>query len=180
MLVEQARRLYEKGFAGDLSFDEYVASIPMIPDFPESYTARFPELLLVDARLSVQRQCELLGVDFSNESHSYVNADFYRAKTSKVYWIRAQDGRVYKGKSAIACRTAFAEDEVGLSVHEGLALFAQNGDKLQGRGMDLPASVRPEACEYVVFLSWFLARPLLSWSWGGYAVPHCGSASRGK
>jgi hypothetical protein len=178
--VAQAKRLYDNCFAGESSFAEYLATIPPVPDFPEGYAERFPELVLVDARLTITKICGLLGIEFPGHDGTYVDFDPKTAKTDKVYWVRMQDGRKNNGKSIRACRDSFAEDEVGLSAYEGLAFFVQNPEGLKGRGMDLGGSVHRDDHVHVAYFHWFYERPKLRWYLGGHEYPDYGSASRGK
>jgi len=185
--VVQAKQLWDRALFGHAqgfnSFKDYLATIPEIPTFPESYADRFPLLVLVDARLPVVRQCPLLGVNFSGDDQTFVDYERKTAKTGKVYWIRAQDGRKNNGKSAHACREAFGDDEVGLSALEGLAIYAQNPDDLKGRAMELPGSVRRgRSNDRTAFLTWIDAGlpPMLHCGWDGNKSPDSGTASRGK
>lgn len=176
----QARPLYNRGFGGKSSFVKYLASVPEIPEVLKAGNDRFPELALVDARLPISRICELLAVEFPNGDGFYVDFDPKTAKTDKVYWIRAQDGRKNNGKSVWTCRESFAEDEVGLSVYEGLALFVQYPMPFRGRAMDLGGSVLRKDRSRGACLHWFYTRPLLSPFSEGHVGPYHGSASRLK
>lgn len=181
--VVQAKKLWDKGFGEALgidSFDVYLVTIPDIPDFPYSYKNRFPVLVLVDARLGITKTCDLLGAEFDGDDQTFVDYDPEQARTEKVYWIRAQDGEKNNGKSVRACRNSFTEDELGLTVHEGLAFFAQNPEGLRGRGMDLPGSVTRDYRDFVAYLCWVCERSKLSWSGVDHPSHKFGSASRGK
>lgn len=189
--VVQAKRLYDKGFGlreggfpphGNWpTFDAYLATIPEIPEELKANDKRFPELVLVDTRIGIVKTCELLCVDFDGNDQTFEDFDPNKAKTDKVYWIRAQDGRKNNGKSIKTCRKQFTDagDELGLTDHEGLALFAQNPEGLRGRAMDLPSSVGHEGRGSAACLSWFYERPRLDWRWPDTRgrSDHYGSAS---
>lgn len=179
-LITQAKKLWDKGFGRELgkSFDEYLDSIPDIPSELNAHDKRFPLLVLVDARLGTVKTCKLLGVNYPGDDETFVDYDPKKSRTNKVYGIRAQDGRKNHGKSVQTCRKQFAEDEIGLTVHEGLALFAQNPEGIRNRGMDLPGSVRRENRDSAAGLRWFFEHPELYWLWNGYEQPGYGSASR--
>lgn len=177
----QAKRLYDKGlFSKVESFQDFLATIPEIPEALKAASDRFPELVLVDTRMPVSKICELLGIDFPGNDETYVDFDPKTAKTDNVYWIRAQDGKRNSGKSVRTCRESFTEDEVGLSVYEGLALFVQSPKGLKGRVMDLPGSVHRGLRGSAACLGWFDERPGLVWSHDDGESPRYGSASRGK
>lgn len=172
----QANLLYNWGFGGNCSFAAFLATIPEIPEALKADNARFPELVLVDTRLPISKICKLLGIEFSGNDETYVDFDPKMAKTDKVYWIRVQDGYKNIGKSVRTCRESFAEDEVGLSVYEGLALFVQNPKGLKGRVVDLPGSVYRGDRGAAAYL---INGPVLSFR-DCSADPGCGSASRKK
>ena len=176
----QAKRLWDKGFGREQGFDMFDAYLATIPVVPEAFKAdeRFPELVLVDARLPITKACELLGVDFSGDNQTYVDFDPKQAKSNKVYWILCQDGRKNYGKSVKSCRQSFAADEVGLSAYQGLAIFAQNPEGLKGRAMDLPGSVRRDGRDDAAFLVCFFDRPRLSWCFDDDEDPVYGTGSR--
>ena len=179
----QTKVLWDKGLGRELGYDSFEAYLATIPDIPEDLRAsseRFPELVLVDARPGLVKTCKLLGVSYSGDDRTFANFDPKKAKVEKVYWIRAQDGRKNSGKIVSVCRQQFTEDELGLTVIEGLALFAQNPKGLRNRAMDLPGSVGRGGRGYTTCpcLSWFHRRPELFWSCGEDDDPRYGSASR--
>jgi hypothetical protein len=176
----QAKLLYLWGFGGNCEFADFLTSIPEIPERLKADNDRFPELVLVDTRLPISKICELLGIELFGDDETYVDFDPTTAKTDEVYWIRAQDGLKNKGKSVRACRESFTEDEVGLSVYEGLALFVQNPKALKGRATDLPGSVHSGQRAYAAFLVWYHGRPKLSWPTDGGGFAGDGPASRLK
>jgi hypothetical protein len=178
----QAKRLYDKGFGGILSFQEYLTLIPVIPEALKVYNDRFPELALVDAHLPIAKICELLGIrviDNGAHAHAYADFDPKTVKTDKFYWIRAQDGRKNNFKSVRACRKFCAKDEVGLSIYEGLVLFVQNPEGLKLRAMDLIGSIRRGCRDTAVYLSWFVC-PELHWHPDRLEAANYGSATRLK
>lgn len=177
----QAKRLWDKGFGRELrfgSFEGYLKSIPEIPEALKADSDRFPELVLVDARLGHEKTCKILGVDFDSNGHSFKDCDLMKARTEEVYWIRAQDGRKNSGKSIQTCHKQFVDGEIGLTVHEGLALFAQNPEGLRGRAMDLFGSVHSKNRSCAACMHWFFERPKLDWGWGVIGGLYYGSASR--
>lgn len=200
--VRQAKVLWDKGFGRELlfeSFDDYLLSIPQIPEALKTKDEHFSELMLVDARADLERVCDLLCVDYDGDELTFqdiknprsgevcsddgdfsfeVFENLKKPKNKGVYWIRAQDGRKNNGKSVRVCRKHFAEGEVGLTDHEGLAFFVQNPESLKGRGMDLPGSV--DCVGVAACLCWFDELPRLDSKCDGEEDehPNFGAASR--
>lgn len=178
----QAKRLWDKGFGRELgidSFNNYLATIPQIPESLLARDDRFPELIVVDARLGIVKTCELLGVDFSGDDQAFEDFDPKQVRTEKVYWIRLQDGKKNLNKSVQTCRKAFAADELGLTVYEGLALFAQNPYSVRDFYLDITSSVPRGARRSAAYLGWFDDDgPELSWCVDDHESPVCGSGSR--
>lgn len=176
----QAKRLWDKGWGRELDFEcfeTYLATIPEIPEELKEHDERFPELILVDARVSVRTACNLLGIECCIEAQDLVS-DNENRETARVSWMRCQNGRRNAGKSVRTCRDEFATNEFGLTATEGLAFFAQKPDQCRNWCMDLPASVYRSNRVNVAYLFWFSARPKLDWSWGGHESGIVGSASR--
>lgn len=179
----QAKRLWDKGFGREQGFDSFDAYLATIPEIPEAYMApddRFPELVLVDARLGLEKTCELLGVDFDYEDQSFEDFDPKKARTDKVYWIRAKNSEKIRRKSVCVRSVQFtnAGCELGLTAHEGVALLAQNPEGFRGCAMDLPGSVMRDDRMSVAFLHWVRERPELFCHFHDHDSSSCGSAFR--
>jgi hypothetical protein len=141
----QAECLWKYGFGTELgfgTFEAFLDTIPPIPNFPEDYAQRFPDIILVDARISVTRYCALLAIQFpGGDNRTFMDYDPEQSRNEQVYWMRAQDGTRYKGKDVQTSRELFARDEWGLTVKEGIAFFAQHQERFLDHGMDLPGAV---------------------------------------
>jgi hypothetical protein len=183
----QAKRLWDKGFGRDVDseayayiddFTSYLRSIPPIPEHLMAHDDRFPELILVDARVSITKTCELLGIDYGGDNQTFEDFDPKKARTDKVYWVRLQDGKKNHSKSVQTCRSEFAKDELGLTVHEGLALFAQNPESFRSFALDITGSVSRDYRDDAACLDWFRDRPKLRWYFDAYEYPYYGSGSR--
>ncbi len=179
--IAQVKRLYDKGFGGEMSFQQYLDSIPAIDEELLNDDDRFPLLALVDSRIGIVQTCELLGIDFGVSDQTFEDFDPKKAHAEQVYWMRAQDGKKNKGKSARDCRSEFVSDELGLTVHEGLALFAQSPETFRNWGMNLTGSVRRDVRrDCAACLYWFHVRPELCGGSDGHGLPYFGSGSRRK
>jgi len=179
----QAKKLWDKGFGRELgieSFDAYLATIPGIPEYlteDETVHVWYPELVLVDARLDIEKICELLGIipDFNQ---TFEDFDPKKARTEKVYWVRLQDGKLNRNKSVQTCREKFKKYELGLTLHEGLAFFAQNPGAFLNWAMAITGSVNRSNRNRAAQLSWFHDRPKLFDHNDGREVPDAGSGYR--
>lgn len=178
--IAQAKVLWDKGWGRELKIDSFDAYLAMIPEVPETLTSddRFPELVLVDSRIGIVKTCELLSIYFGGNDQTFEDFDLKKTRAEKVYWMRAQDGKKNRNKSISTSRSAFASDELGLTVHEGLAFFVQNPETFRKWGMDLIGSVRCDRRDYAAWLGWFSGRPGLRWDFDGRGSPGYGSASR--
>ncbi|MBI4450322.1 hypothetical protein HY634_04640, partial [Candidatus Uhrbacteria bacterium] len=93
-IIQQAKRLWNKGwgtvmedsygFQRHHTFAGYLASIPDLPTFPETYEARFPHLVLVDRRVQVVEACQMLGVQFGGDNSTFVPYDPAKSVTALV------------------------------------------------------------------------------------------------
>jgi hypothetical protein len=178
--VVQAKRLWDKGFGKELgfdSFDAYLATIPEVPEVLKVHDELFPELVLVDARVGITKSCELLGIDYEGDDDTFVDYDLQKVRCEKTYWVRLQDGERNRGNSVHTSRSGFIEGEIGLTVHEGLAFFAQNDATFVDRGMDLVGSVCRGNRHHAAYLSSFYGPKLLVNS-GGRGDPLYGASSR--
>ncbi len=118
--VRHAKQLWDCGWGSELgyeSFDDYLLTIPEIPEFPASYSVRFPLLVLVDARPGLDGVCRILYVEVPHAREGAITVS-HSFRESRLYWMRAQDN------SADAAR-ALNEDELCLTACEGLALCVQ-------------------------------------------------------
>jgi len=191
----QAKRLWDKGFniigdgvkdpvSGCLrfpvaeNFEQYLATIPQIPEALMAADERFPLLILVDARHGITESCKFAGLKYNGDDRTFEDFDPKKVRTSQVYWMHCQDGRKNRGKSVKTCRENFAKDEIGLTAMEGVALYIQNSKVIKGHFLDLAGSVHRESHDYVASLGDWRDEPGLVWSWHGGADPFCGAASR--
>ena len=178
--VVQAEVLWAKGIVPEsgMSFDRYLETIPPIPEELKPHDERFPRLILVDARLGIVKTCELLVIDYDGSDKTFEDFDPAQARVETVYWIRCQDGKRYCDKTPRDCREEFVADEIGLVVHEGLALFAQDPDIFLSWATDIPGSVTRNERTYSAYLYWFNDRPKLDWRRDNHNRTIFGSGSR--
>jgi len=140
--IAQAKTLWNKGFGRAFdSFDAYLATIPDVPEELRPHDERFQYLILVDARLGLKKSCELAGGKSHEDEQSLRH--FGPARTSEVYWMRCLSGRCNRGKSARRCYIRCSEEcpgGMGLTAIEGVALYIQNPDVIEGYYINLIAS----------------------------------------
>jgi len=184
----QAKTLWDKGFGevlGFKSFEQYLESIPELPERPADLPGHF-QPILVDQRIfrseeldGLVKVCELLGVTFNGNNGTFEPHDPKHEVKDDVYWMWCQDGKINRGKSVKACRKQFVKTgEIGLNAMEGLAILAQNPDVLNSHYMDLPSSVRSGIREVCAYLYLWSGDPKLSWNWDDRVFSGYGSASR--
>lgn len=178
--IAQAKRLWDKGWGRELkidSFDEYLSSIPEIPERPPiDYLDR---LVLVDRRVKLTTACELvgLGLAFSGDEETLVPFDPEKAKKD-VEWMWCQAGHRNRGKAAKGCREECRKGEIVCDTFEGVAIYTQDPKVTKGHYLDLPGSVRADGHGDVAYLGRWSDGPGLSWRWDGHEGSHYGSASR--
>ncbi len=121
--VAQALLRYNLGYreaASTSTFEEYLESIPFIPQELWVCDNAFPYLVLVDKRTRLHKSLELAGLRFSNErSFCTLNP---RSITDNVYWIRVS---LSEGCSGWKPTEKFGAHETVLNLEEGIALYTQ-------------------------------------------------------
>lgn len=176
--VTQARKIFDAGWGNDLgcrTFEEYLESIPPLPEWPAKWEAYFDRSVLVDARVPLKRMCELLNIEFLGDEETFVPYLPERLD-QKIYWIRCQDGRKYHNQSVRDFRRLSVFDEVGMMTTEGIALLIQDRAALKNHVMVLPGSVLRRR-GLVAFLRPWGEGVLLDWIWSSHADAQYGSAS---
>lgn len=189
--LTRALTLYKGGFGRKrwidvrIPFGDYLSLVPPIPEEYIPHDERFPDLILVDARIELEDMRKSVGYTCHSNHCSLEDFDgtrrAWRDDASHVYWMRCQDGRKNLGKSVQTCRKEFAEDERGLNAHEGISLSVQKSEIIKEYCIDLPGSVHTVARDRPArFGRWHDHHkgPWLDWIWDDYVHPKCGSASR--
>lgn len=162
--LKQAKKYIKLGFHKelDLSKEDYLNSLPKFEPQPENFKGRFDIPLIVETRIPIKRQCELVGIDYSLGSLPCVDwsgdtKDYKTPKKPYVTWM--QDGTKNLDKSVEGVREEFTEDERGATVFDGLALYIARPKILEHHFIDLPGTkVGPR---YAPFLGLWLGRPEL-------------------
>ncbi len=136
---EQAERLIDLGFHVELGIneDEYRATIPAFQPQPPKFKGRFDLPVLIDPRVSLQRQLELHKI-FVN--HQITEADLTRLSIKEAakqhipnvpyqLWVRAELRTLEElsrtDEDVIRSVGEFTYDERGLTAIEGLALIRE-------------------------------------------------------
>ena len=179
--IAQAKILWDKGFGRELkmsSFEEYLASIPVVPSRPS--IEYFDRLVLVERRVTLVAACRLSSLKFGGNDNIFVPFDLNETRPDSVYWMWSHDGRRNRNRRPSDCRDAFQTGEIGCDAHEGVAIYAQDHAVINGHNMDLPGSVYVERSDVCARVGHWSGELQLYWFWGDRAIPFCGSASRGK
>jgi len=185
--VTQGKRYWDLGVGTALgyeSFSQYFASIPRLPTGFDVDNTEFPLRVLVETRIGLKRLCELGGIGFNGNDETLVSHDDRHAEFSQPSWIRIQDGRKNRNRSASDCQKTFAKHERGLTALQGVCAYLQHPTVVSewtkdgAHVMDLPGSVHREHRGNAACLGVFGGRAELYWSWSDNASPKYGSASR--
>lgn len=176
----QAKILWDKDWGKEQfdSFEAYLASIPVVPVFPEAWRERFNRVILVDARIPLTKACGFAGLKYSGTDATFKDYNTVPARP-KVYWLNCRDGRRNCVTAPFAWRHGFLKDERALIAIEGVALYAQDPAVVQGHFVDLPGSVRVGRMRYVACLGEWDDSPELRWDEGDGPDHNYGSASAG-
>lgn len=186
--VIRAKRLFDLGLGRELEmvrFEDYLATIPAIPDELLIEDPDFPHLVLVESRIGVTRLCRLGNITFSGDDQTLVPWDERHQDSTSPVWIRMQDGRRNRDRKVRDCRVVFAPDELGFTALEGVCSYLELSsvveelrDNQNGHAMDLPGSVHRDNRDYMANLRVNKGQAILHWHWSGHAYPNYGSASR--
>ncbi len=179
----QTKRLWDLGWGRELkmsSFDEYLATVPRVPDPPPITT--YDRLVLVDRRVSLVTTW-LAGVNFDGDNKTFRPFDKMGARSVGISWIWCNDGRENRGRSPRRCRAEFRNSEFELysfecDAFEGVAIYAQDPGVIKGHYLDLPGSVRAIEPDHIASLGIWDAEPKLYWRCDDSESPIFGAASR--
>lgn len=103
------------------SFDEYLARVPPIPDWPADWADRFPMVALVDD-LALEEALGLLRAE--NRAYACAELEEGYVRRRSPYWIRCAD-RTYAKADVRRVLAEVALDEQLLFAREGLFLATQ-------------------------------------------------------
>jgi len=182
--IIQAKVLFDKGVGEALnlaSFDDYLATIPEIPEKPPlEYLDR---LILVDRRIHLVDACRLVNLKYDGDDNTFKPFD---EKVSKkhgdVYWMWCQDGRRNRSRKPVNCRKQFSQHEVGMDAFEFVALFTQDetviGTKENPHYVDLLGSVHDGDSSTIACGGLWDGEPRLRSIWGIFPSSYGGSATR--
>ncbi len=143
--LEQTQGFIELGFHKELNLSEegYRDSLPKFGAQPEQFRWRFDTPVVVETRIPVKRQCELVGigyflgglevVDWADDSKDYRTPD-------KPYVTWLQDGKRNLNKAVKAVRNELDKDERGGTEFDGIALYIAHPQVLKDHFLDLPGT----------------------------------------
>ncbi len=179
----QVARYIKLGFHEVLGIDEvsYRDSLPKFTPQPEAFKGRFDIPVLVETRISVSKQTELVGSsyllgglkvqDWKGDPKGY--------KTPKaLYTTWMQDGSEYLKLSVVAFRERMNEDERGATEFDGIALIIKNPEILKHHYINLPGT--SVGFDDAPFLRLWFGEPVLDNHWVVGARSNLGSASCGR
>lgn len=179
----QTQRFLELGFHNELKLSkrEYLDSLPKFRTQPEQFLGRFDIPVIVETRIPVKRQCELVGikyfldglevVDWADDPKGYRTSD-------KPYVAWLQDGEKNLNKAVQAVRKKLVEDERGGTEFDGVALYTAHPQVLEHHFLDLPGTMAGSFS--TPFLHLWHSLPRLSCSCPDQALPLFGSVTCGR
>lgn len=139
--LTQAKRLVSLGFHTELGMteDEYKASMPAFqPQLPE-FKGRFETPLLIDPRVSIARQLDLLGINTNLTPSELTKLSLaekqYEGNAPYQIWVHFGKGDASKGLRDLK---EFEDDEQPLTVTQGLALFREKPQIIKDWGTFIP------------------------------------------
>lgn len=177
----QAKRLYDLGFGKNYkSFEDYLATIPEIPQSLVGEDETYPLLTLDDPRLLRTERCKLAGVkyeEYGYNDETFVPFDARHETPAGPYWFRAHNGRKNRGRKPSDCRQELTGNLLAGTADVLLALFIHHKNVVkQGEHvMDGPGSVSRgvhRSCSYLVVWG---GGPRLRDYWHDNANPSYGS-----
>lgn len=191
---QQARRLFKRfGDAlGIGDFDAYLdgtdsfEAVPQIPQFPATHVRLFgrENVCLVDRRvvkkIGLTEYCRLAGIEYGGNDDTFEAFEPKQVKKEDLYWMLYQDGYRNRNRKPADCRTTFAPFEVGMDAIEGISVYVQSPEVIEGHYLDLPGSVHRGSRDGCAYLGVVGGGPGLYWRWGVRSRPEYGSASRGE
>ena len=181
--LEQGQIYVSLGFHTELGLteEEYLESLPKFEEQPENFRGRFNIPVIVETRISPQRQAELAKLNYYIGGLSVTDwdKDPEKYKTpDKPYATWMQDGKQNLNKSVENVRKAFARDERGATIYDGTALFIARPEILKDHYIDLPGTQVGSGSAPCLDL-WH-GGPMVSDYFVGRAGPRFGSASCGR
>ncbi len=135
------RCLLDLGYpkALDQARGAYVDALPRPAWDPALAAQGYDRLVLVDLRVPLD-----VPMKHGNMAHHMPHArieDVVTLGLARPHWIQVQPGARYRGRAVRDAAAAFAPDERGLAVLEGIALVLQHPEVLaDDQGVDLPGS----------------------------------------
>lgn len=175
----QTRILWDAGWGTALgyeSFSSYLLSIPSIPTELQEFDSRFPDLILVDGRISTLEASRLAGISIKGNETTNQMQDLLQTRT--VYWMRCQRGMRFIGVDVHEAKKHFTQNEIGLSAMEGIALALQMPDQLKNIYLDLPGSTHEGFDDSTACIGIWNGNLELHWRWSDSIESACHIATR--
>lgn len=186
--IVRAKRLFDLGVGRELNltrFENYLATIPGVPEALLREDRHFPHLILVEPRIGLTNLCALGNFVFSGDDKTFVPWNEAYANPTSPVWIRMRDGRKNRNRNPSACRTSFYLDEFGLTALEGVCSYLEvpsvveeMEDNPNAFAMVLLGSVLGTDRKEMASLFVKSGQPMMYWHWEDGASPEWGSASK--
>ncbi len=181
--VIQAKRLFDLGWGRELGIDRFEDYLETVPEIPESLLANdpdFPLLGLDDPRVGLSRSCEMAGVQLKGLGYSNEDAvpcDKRHADLTEPYWFRAHDGRKNRNLNPSDCRAEAKAPIFAMTAQVGLITFVHYSNVIKEGGHILycPGTLHREWPALCAYLEVWSEQPKLGLNRYGIADPSYGS-----
>jgi len=164
------------------SFEEYLATIPEIPEALLADDPNLPLLRLVDPRAGLVKTCELFGIlfkEFSYSDEDVVAFDTRHEIPNTPFWVRAHDGRKNRNCKPNVCREECKDKLYAMTAMVAIMVWVQDPSiiKENEHVLDCPGSVRRAdgCCAYLHVCGGVVRLVLVRHA--GSAAPNCGAGS---
>lgn len=186
----QSQNFLKLGFHVETGYEDtdegkqaYLETLPKFKPQPKSFKGRFDFPLLVETKISTDRQYELAGFKdflkgFVLDIQNWPNDPKNYKTPENPYTTWVNDPAINRNKKVTDVRETLAEDERGGTRFDGIALYIANPKKLEEIFIDLPGDL--VGSDGAPGLSISQGKPILYCYWLGIAESGWGSLTCGR
>lgn len=166
------------------TFEEYIATLPKFEPQPKSFEGRLDTPVLVETRISIERQCGLAGIQYASDGLRKIAWNeklrgYTPPQVPYATWL--EDGRNNLNKKPKDVRKNLKkEDELGGTELDGIALLISNPKILEDHNLDLPGTSVEFESDVVACLDLWGGQPRLGCRRVDEENPMFGSVVRGR
>lgn len=163
------------------TFEEYLTTIPEIPETLLADDPHLPLLRLVDPRLGLVKTCKLFGIKFEKLGYSDADAVAYDARheiPNTPFWVRAHDGRKNRNRRPDVCRDECKDKLFAMTAMVAIMVWVQDPSIIKEgeHALDCPGSVHRSDRGNCAYLGvWNVGVKVILNRFADNAHPDCGS-----